>query len=416
MKTRYIFGASLPRSGTKLYTHALSANQKILIASNPNVELFRFLKRDYSRRFKIKKKLKNFKINFMLDDYYGSHEKLNLLKYILNSNLNIRFSENLKEFQNKSFIRSKLEAGDLSEYMRKISGSTYKEIFENQINIIKKRVKNTRDWLGFSESWAIEFFPAIVRSFPNAKFLVNLRDPRATIYANQNITKKSRRAQILSYSRHFRKQVALISYYLKSKLLKNKIHVFCYESLVFNPKKTVKEICDFLDIKFASKSIEFKNFYSFQTKKKWHGDSHTKIKIYNFDKARTYFWKKKINNDTLKYIEFLCHHELKVCGYKLFFDLNKLLIKDKKKIELAFRNDMQKKVSWRSDSGNINKEIKFEFLRHTQSKVNTKKNIQKYFLTQEFYNTKLGGNKINTCNYLMDYNTALNQLNQDSLA
>ena len=97
MKTRYIFGASLPRSGTKLYTHALSANQKILIAANPNVELFRFLKKDYSRRFKIKKKLKNFKINFMLDDYYGSYKKLNLLKYILGSNLNVKFTENLKE-------------------------------------------------------------------------------------------------------------------------------------------------------------------------------------------------------------------------------------------------------------------------------------------------------------------------------
>ena len=58
MKTRYIFGASLPRSGIKLYTHALSTNQKILIAPNPNVELFRFLKKDYSKIFKIKKKIK----------------------------------------------------------------------------------------------------------------------------------------------------------------------------------------------------------------------------------------------------------------------------------------------------------------------------------------------------------------------
>ena len=58
MKTRYLFGASLPRSGTKLYTYALSANNKIMIASNPNVELFRFLKKDYSKCFKTKKKVK----------------------------------------------------------------------------------------------------------------------------------------------------------------------------------------------------------------------------------------------------------------------------------------------------------------------------------------------------------------------
>ena len=408
MKARYIFGASLPRSGTKLYTYALSVNPKVLIASNPNVELFRFLKMEYSKRFKIIKKLKNFQTNFMLEDYYGPGEKFNLLKYILNSNLDIRFSENLKEFQNKSFIRSKLEINDLSEDMKKISGSTYKEIIKNQIKIIKKRNKHKQKWIGFSESWAIEFFPAIARSFPNAKFLVNLRDPRATIYANQNITKKTRRAQILSYSRHFRKQVALISYYLKSKLLKNKIHVFCYESLVFNPKDTIKRICDFLGTKFDNRSIEFKNFYNYDTKKRWRGDSHTKIKISNFDEERTYFWKKKIDDDTLKYIEFLCYHELKACGYKLFFDLDKLLIKNKKKIKKIFKSDLKKKASWRSDSGNIDKEIKFEFLRHSQNKIIKKRNIQKYFLTQEFYKMKLKHSKMETWNRLLDYNKALN--------
>ena len=46
MKTKYIFGASLPRSGTKLYTYALSANKKIMMASNPNIELFKFLKKE----------------------------------------------------------------------------------------------------------------------------------------------------------------------------------------------------------------------------------------------------------------------------------------------------------------------------------------------------------------------------------
>ena len=45
---------------------------------------------------------------------------------------------------------------------------------ERSLNIIKKRAKNPRDWVGFSESWAIEFFPAIARSFPKAKFLVLL--------------------------------------------------------------------------------------------------------------------------------------------------------------------------------------------------------------------------------------------------
>ncbi len=51
MKTRYIFGASLPRSGTKLYTYALSTNKKIMMASNPNIELFKFLKNLNNSKF-----------------------------------------------------------------------------------------------------------------------------------------------------------------------------------------------------------------------------------------------------------------------------------------------------------------------------------------------------------------------------
>ncbi len=406
MKEKYVFGASLPRSGTKLYTFALNENKRISIVSNPNVELFRFLKKDYSNKFKVRKKIKNFKTNYMLDDYYGPYKKLDLLKYILNSNLNIRFKGDLKEFQNKSFERSKREIADLSRYMKQISGLTYKEIFENQIEIIKKRDKHTGDWVGFSESWAIEFFPAIARTFPNAKFLVNLRDPRATIYANQNAINK---AQILSYSRHFRKQIALISQYMRSKILKNKIHVFSYESLVFEPENTIRKICDFLGTKFDKRSIEFKNFYSHSKGHKFDGDSHTFIKLYDFDKERTYFWKKKINTDIQKYIEFLCYYELKACGYKLFFDLKNLLKNNKKKIETLIKNDLKKKANWRTDSGDIEKEIKFEFSRYTQNKPNTKKNIEKYFLTKDFYNMKLKNDKIDTSKYLESYNQTLNQ-------
>ena len=104
----------------------------------------------------------------------------------------------------------------------------------------------------------------------------------------------------------------------------------------------------------------------------------------------------------------MCYHELKACGYKLFFDLDKLLIKNKKKIKKVFKSDLKKKASWRSDSGNIDKEIKFEFLRHSQNKIIKKRNIQKYFLTQEFYKMKLKHSKMETWNRLLDYNKALN--------
>ena len=118
---------------------------------------------------------------------------------------------------------------------------------------------------------------------------------------------------------------------------------------------------------------------------------------------------KKIDNNTLKYIEFLCYYELKACGYKLFFNLSNSLKENKKEIENSFRNDLLRKVSWRSDSGNLNKEIKFEFLRHTNNRINKKENIYKYYLTQEFYDIKNRNEKIKTRCYLIDYNKILNR-------
>ena len=410
MKSKYIFGASLPRSGTKLYTYALSANKNIMMASNPNIELFKFLKKEKSEIFKKKKKLKNLKTNYMMEDYYGSYKKSDMLQHILESNLNIKFKDNIKEFRNKSFNRSKLEIKDLSVHIKKISGNTFKQLFENQIKIIKKRSKNNPQWIGFSESWVIEFFPAIARSFPDAKFLINIRDPRATIFANQNVRNKSKLAQILSYSRHFRKQVALASYYLKSKHLKNRIHIFTYESLVFNPKKAIKEICKFLDVKFDSKSTQYKNVYDFQNKENFKGASNSLIPTYDFDKKRTYYWKKNIDDNILKYIEFLCHHELKACGYKLFNNLETLLTKNKKKIKESFKKDLLKKVNWRSDSGNPKKEIEFEFSRHTKKKITKIKDIKKYFIADDFYKIKRKKEKINNFHSLKNYNKALNEI------
>jgi len=409
MKSKYIFGASLPRSGTKLYTYALSSNKKIMMASNPNIELFKFLKKENSEIFKKRKKLKNLKTNYMMEDYYGSYKKSDMLQHILKSNLDIKFKESIKEFQNKSYTRSMLEVKDLSPHMKKISGKTFKELFENQIKIIKKRSKNNPQWLGFSESWVIEFFPAIARSFPDAKFLINIRDPRATIYANQNVRHKSKIAQILSYSRHFRKQIALASSYLKSKHLKNRIHIFTYESLVFEPKKTIKNICKFLDVKFDSKSTQYKNIYDFQNKENFKGASISLIPLSNFDKKRTYFWKQNIDDNILKYIEFLCYHELKTCGYKLFNNLETLLTKNKKKIKESFKKDLLKKVNWRSDSGNAKKEIEFEFSRHTKKKITKIKDIKKYFIADDFYKIKLKKGKINTFQSLKNYNKALDE-------
>ena len=106
----------------------------------------------------------------------------------------------------------------------------------------------------------------------------------------------------------------------------------------------------------------------------------------------------------------MCYHELKACGYKLFFNLENLIKENKKKIEKLFVNDLSRKVKWRSDSSNINDEIEFEFTRHSKNRIKDKKDIQKYFLTKEFYDLKLNKKKINISEQIKSYNSDLNYL------
>ena len=84
----FIFSSGLPRSGTALLSKALYESNQASVAVGPNVEIYRFLRNKLIRKYVIlslKKKNKDFS---PFQDYFGSDENQELLKLVLNCNLN----------------------------------------------------------------------------------------------------------------------------------------------------------------------------------------------------------------------------------------------------------------------------------------------------------------------------------------
>ena len=389
----YIFSTGLPRSGTALLTKALYESNQASLAVGPNVEIYRFFRNKLVKKYGSNLLKKKNKIFSPFQDYFGSAEDQELLKLILEGNLEEKFDKkDWKLFLNKSQTRNDHDSADLINYFPKLKAKTYKKIIINLIDIIKKKrkirnpIKGKKMYYGFHETWNICSLKTLARSFPKAKFFVVIRDPRS-VYASlrKNAEKrKDLRVQLLSFCRHFRKYIILSNYFLSLPLLKKRLLIIKYEDLVTNPNQYLKKICKFLKINFNKNMTNPNKYYDFITKKNWIPHSAFHSKFPKLNNKPMHKWKKYLKNLEIKAIEFLCKNEMSSMNYKLKYNLRK---NDLSKIYKFIREDYNKKANWRTDLGNYTKDKKIETYRHQVLEGKIKKNsenLKRSFLFDDY--------------------------------
>ena len=182
-----VFSTGLPRSGTSLLTKTLYEGNQVSMAVGPNIEIYRFFRNKLVSKYgssSLKKKIKKFS---PIPDYFASSEGEELLKIMLNSNLNEKFDQkNWKDFLKRSKSRNDHDSADLIDSFSELKGKTFKKIILNLLAIIKKKrqfrkkIKTKKNlYYGFHESWNICSLKAIARAFRKAKFFIVIRDPRS---------------------------------------------------------------------------------------------------------------------------------------------------------------------------------------------------------------------------------------------
>ena len=376
---KLLYTAGTARGGTNYRTLILNNHSKISMSIDPFIPLFHFYKKSLLMASGNENLLKNSFSN-VIDDYYFDRTKLSIMKAIQDADPDIPFDlSNLEELKIKMISRMSLASANLIPHIDKIFAPTFKEVFYNIIDLLGSLTKKKLEWVGFNDNWTLEFFPLIAKLFPEAKFIIHLRDPRAVIYSSEFAEPDpAKRPTIMSFARHLRKYMAFTDFFKNSKIFKKRLLVTYYEPFINNPDKEVKKVLEFLGLNYESHITDIGSF------KKANGDLWpTSNEIY---KTSSNIWEKEMPKEMAELTEFICSPDMNFFGYypKYFKETNGL---SEKTYQYALKN-FNSCIGWRTDFKEFSKTMGSEFNRKRILKSSykfSKNDIEENFLFSQIY-------------------------------
>lgn len=392
--TNFIFGTGLARSGGGLYSMALSAHPDIEVACCPNLEFFRSFRNTAFLNSGDSTLSTAFNPNAAIEDWYGSDARTSGLEFLLNrASLDIEFPQDeWPEFVRRSTERGALECADLARRYGELSGATYKEVLQSLLALIQdERCTHEVSWVGFHEAWIIDYFPVIARAFPDARFLVMLRDPRATINSMLAIqrTHPSEVAQVLSYVRHWRKYVALTKLFLQDSFLSDRVHVTTHEHVLLFPEQTMSNIAQSLNLPYSNIMIDTSSYWDHASGAVWRGNGSFESNTSGINVDRAKRWRTTLERDVLNLIEFLCGGELQEVGYQTLTEYASLSSSPSTEVIDSLMRDHRADVNWRSDLEDVASDVGLEVLRRwyvtTSDQDTPSAEIRRAFLLERQY-------------------------------
>lgn len=313
-----LFSAGTARGGTNLLTQLLSVNRAVSLAADPYLPLFRSLRNAVARRGVAAGKLGRFDPNAPLGEYYFREEALRLQDLIQAADLAALPFDRSERVPLREALaaRTALSSGYLIGHLPRLeTAKNYRELFEQALELIAiGRGARDREWVGFNENWAIEFFAPLARAFPKARFLAIVRDPRAAIASNRLAPNPAVFAHVLSFARCWRKTVAYALHYRADPLFAGRFHLLTYEQLVRDPRGTALELCSFLGIDFDPGMLDTNRYLDLSTGGTWAGNSQYKPVLSGIDPAHIDRWRGRLAGEIARTVEFACHAEMRWVG------------------------------------------------------------------------------------------------------
>lgn len=363
---RPLFATNLARSGSTLVGMMLSANPAVSVASEPFLDLFRSMRNTFIREGADFALRQSFDPDSPIQDYYFTDERIKLLDVVQAGDLSCSMSsEEWEPFLKASNSRTALSNADLVPYLNQLKGSNYKEMVDNALKIIAEaRNGNHCSWIGIKESWNVEFFASLARAYPEAKFLVILRDPRATINSMLRVIDRdpSKVAHALSYARHWRKLLAFTVHYRNDPVISDRLYVLTHEQVLNDPEGKAMELCDFLEIEYDPAMTDTNQFFDHSTGIIWKGNSSFEKITSGFSTHRAERWRQMLDPKALKMVEFTCGSDMRLAGYDPIDQ-----IKDEwpgpEVLEYLVQSSHDF-ANWRSDFRDVQKDYGFELFRH----------------------------------------------------
>lgn len=317
---RPMFVTSTARSGSYLIAMMMSANPSIMVASEPYLELFRSLRNALVRHRAPSEVVAGFDPASPMHDYYFSHEGLALLDAVVDGDLAIPYDDSEWDaFIERCSARAALQCAELVPLLPRLRAASYREMFDRAFDVIADaRGVGDRRWVGIKDAWTIEFFAPLARAYPDARFVVILRDPRAVINSNLGgrVSDPMAVAHSLSYARHCRKYVAFTMHYLDDPLFAGRLHVLTHEQVLAEPEKKARELCDFLGVDYDDRMLDTESYYDWATGGVWQGNSTFETTTKGIKRERGERWRTMLPDEVVRMVDFTCGPDLRAAGFE----------------------------------------------------------------------------------------------------
>ena len=391
-----LFASGTARGGTNLVTLILSVHPEISLSQDPYLPLFRSLRNSIVASSGEALALAGFDPDGPLDEYYYSENRLAVMRLVQAADLDLPFDPaELPRLKRLLESRASLSSPLLVPHIGLLQGDTYKALFESAIEIVGIG-RQTPDvaWPGWIDNWTVEFFPAMARRFPEARFIIIIRDVRSSIASQLRLTDLTRVALPMSFVRCWRKQIALALHYREMELFRDRLHILTYEQLVRYPEQKTREMCEFVGVEYSPDMVDSTKFVG-PDGGPWIPNSNysdtPQQGIYHDSIDR---WKKALPREVIRLIEFVAGPDLEMAGYALSEP------QDSGGLDWdAYDRHVQDRLryqGWRTDNGNPEIDFGLELLRRycLEHQPEDPSLIERCFLFPEAYQNLAEGSPL----------------------
>lgn len=303
----YFLITGMARSGTTLLEKILVSHPDIDVLSQPLPLLYRHLKKKF---YKIIDHPESY---YVLGNLFDErrYSKEDFISFLSNYQLSPEELEKLhRQMRGWSGQKTSIEdsLGHLHELKKCTLSNYYKHLVDNY-SLSRGEVQR-----GSKEIIIEEYIPYFIQN--SVKALIIIRDPRdvvTSLYKGKGKKYAGEYRPVLFHLRNWRKSIAIANTFsAESGVLTIK-----YEDLIKLESSVLNEIVDFL-------SVDRYDFSGLRTKvldrkgNEWNGNSSTHS-FQGIDSNNTGKYDDYLSSQIIRYIEFICKHEMELMGYELKF-------------------------------------------------------------------------------------------------
>jgi hypothetical protein len=289
-------------------------------------------------------------------DYYFSRRAHESLSSVLNWHEDVLFPQNLQKdvksaVESRAGLENQLPRGAFEQ----VDASSARRAVDS---VMRATVGSGMPvWLGTKEVWAVDMIPTLAANFPDARFIVINRDPRAIINSLIKLSEvdPTQWAHVPSYLRHWRKQVAILHEIIVMRTdLRDRLMVVRYEDLLEQPGPKARQMVGHLGIPWEEAVLHPDG------DQLWLGNSSGGPLKGTIDPLRAAGWQSTLETNCQHFVEALVKPEMGLAGYQASFqDPGAVASLVAEQLRLYDSNPGR----WRSDSGNMAHETQSEIER-----------------------------------------------------